>query len=109
MVLEKDLYHLDSSREKLAPMGESRGEYRVLVAESEGKRHIGKPRRRCKDNNKTDLQEEGYGGMEWIYLAQDTDKRRGLVNAVMYLGFHKMRGISWPAENRLASQEGVRK
>jgi len=47
-----------------------------------------------------DLQEVGWGGMGWIYQAQDKDRRQVLVNAVMNL-----RGISWLTENRLASQE----
>jgi hypothetical protein len=66
-------------------MGESRGVYRVLVGNLRGKRRLGKPRRRWEDNIKMDLQEVGYGGMDLIYLAQDTDKRRALVNAVMNL------------------------
>jgi hypothetical protein len=53
-------------------MGESRGVYRVLVAE--GKRALGRPRRRWKDNIKMDLQELGCGGMDWIELAQDRDR-----------------------------------
>jgi hypothetical protein len=51
----------------------------------EGKRPLGRNRRRWEDNNKMDLQEVGYGGMDWIELAQDMDKWRALVNAVMNL------------------------
>jgi hypothetical protein len=50
--------------------------------------------RRWEDNIKMDLQEVGWGGMDWINLAQDRDRWRALVNSVMSLGFHKMCGIS---------------
>jgi hypothetical protein len=54
-----------------------------------------------------DLKEVGWESMDWIYLAQDRDRWRALVNAVIYFWFHKMRGISWLAENRLTSQDGL--
>jgi len=66
---------------------EGRGVYRVLVGKPEGKRPLGRPRRRWEDNNKMDLQELGCGGMDWIELAQDRDRWRALVNAVMNLQF----------------------
>ena len=53
----------------VARMGESRGVYRVLVGKPEGKRLLGRPRRRWEDNIKMDLQEVGCGGMDWIELA----------------------------------------
>ena len=53
----------------VARMGESRGVYRVLVRKPEGKRQLGRPRRRWADNIKMDLQEVGCGGMDWIELA----------------------------------------
>jgi hypothetical protein len=64
-------------------MGEGRGVYRVLVGKPEGKRPLGRIRRRWDDNIKMDLQEMGCGGMDWIELAQDRDRWRALVNAVM--------------------------
>jgi len=66
-------------------MGEERGAYRVLVGKPEGKRPLGRPRRRWVDNIRTDLQEVGCGYMDWIGLAQDRDRWRTLVSAVMYL------------------------
>ena len=66
-------------------MGERRGVYRVLVGKPEGKRPLGRPRCRWEDNIKMDLQEVGCGGIEWIELSQDRDRRRALVNAVMNL------------------------
>ena len=67
----------------VALMGEGRGVYRVLVGKPEGKRPLGRPRRRWKDNIKLDLREVGCGGMDWIELAQDRDRWRAVVNAVM--------------------------
>jgi len=66
-------------------MGERRGEYRVLVGTSEGKRQLARPRRRWEDNIRLDFQEVGCGGTDWIELAQDKDRWRALVNAVMNL------------------------
>ena len=69
----------------MARMGEGRGVYRVLVGKPEGKRSLGRPRRRWEDNIKIDLQEVGYRGMDWMELAQDRDRWRALANAVMNL------------------------
>jgi len=68
-----------------ACMRERRGVYRVLVGKPEGKRPLGRPRHRWEDNINMDLQEVGCGGMGWINLAQDRDRWRALVNAVMNL------------------------
>ena len=66
-------------------MSEERGVYRVLVGKLEGRRPLGRPRRRWVDNNRMDLQEVGCGYMDWIGLAQDRDNLRTLVSAVMNL------------------------
>jgi len=66
-------------------MGEKRGVYRVLVGKPEGKRPLGRPRLRWEDNIKMDLQEVGWEGMERIELAQDGNRWRALVSAVMNL------------------------
>jgi hypothetical protein len=66
-------------------MGEGRGVYRVLVGKPEGKRPLERPRRRWEDNTKSDLQEVGCRGMDWIELAQDRDRWRALVDTVMNL------------------------
>jgi hypothetical protein len=67
----------------VACMGDRRGAYRILVGRPEGRRPLGRPRRRWEDNIKMDLQEVGLGGMDWIDLAQDRDRWRAIVNAVM--------------------------
>ena len=69
----------------MARMEEGRGVHKVLVGKPEGKRPLGRPRRRWDDNTKMDLQEVGCGGMDWIEVAQDRDRWRALVNAVMNL------------------------
>jgi hypothetical protein len=75
-------------------MGEMRGVYRVLAGKPEGKRPLGRPRRRCKDNIKMDLQEVGGSCGDWMELAQDKDGWRTLVGTVWNLRVPKMRGIS---------------
>jgi len=67
----------------ITSMGERRGVYKVLVGKPEGKRPLGRTRRRWEDNIKMDLQEVGCEGMDWIELAQDRDRWRTFVNAVM--------------------------
>ena len=66
-------------------MGEERGMYWVLVGKPEGKGPLGRPRRRWVDNNRMDLQEVGCGHVDWIGLAQDRNRWRTLVSAVMNL------------------------
>ena len=68
----------------VARMGEERGVYRVLVGKPEGRIPLGRPRRRWVDNIRMDLQ-VGCGYMDWIGLAQDRDRWRTLVSAVMNL------------------------
>ena len=69
----------------VARMGEERVVYRVLMGKPEGKRPLGRSRRRWVDNIRMDLQEVGCGYVDWIGLAQDRDKWRTLVSAVMNL------------------------
>ena len=69
----------------VALMGERRGVYRVLVGKPEGKRPMGRPRRRWQDNIKIVLQEVVWRGMDWIDMGQDRDRWRALVIAVMNL------------------------
>ena len=67
----------------VARMGEKRGVYRVLVGKPEGRRPLWRPRCRCLDNIRMDLQEVGCGYMDWIELAQNRDSWWTLVSAVM--------------------------
>jgi hypothetical protein len=70
----------------MAGMGERRGAYRALVGKPEGRRPLGRPRRRREDNIKMDLREVGWRGVDWIDLDQDRDRwRRALVYTVMNL------------------------
>ena len=66
----------------MALMREGRGVHRVLVGKPEGKRSLGRPRRRWEDNINMDLQEVGGGG-DWMELAQVRDRWRALVNTAM--------------------------
>jgi hypothetical protein len=64
-------------------MGEKRNSYRLLVGKPEGKRPLGRPRRRCVDNIRRDLVEVGWGDVVWIDLAQDRNRWRAVVNSVL--------------------------
>jgi hypothetical protein len=66
-------------------MGEERKVYKVLVGKPEGKRPLGRPRRRWEDGIRMDLREIGLGGVDWIRLSQDKDRWRAVVSAVMNL------------------------
>jgi hypothetical protein len=66
-------------------MEETRNAYKILVGKPEGKRPLGRPRRRWVDNIKIDLREIEWDSMDWIELAQDRDQWRALVNTVMNL------------------------
>jgi hypothetical protein len=66
-------------------MGEVSCAYNILVGRPEGRRPLGRPRRGWEDNNKMDLREIGFWDVDWIHLAQDMDRWRALVNAVMNL------------------------
>jgi hypothetical protein len=69
----------------VARMGEGRNVYRILVGRPEKKRPLERPRRRWEDGTKMDLGEIDWGSVEWIHLAQDRDRWRAVVNAVMNL------------------------
>jgi hypothetical protein len=71
--------------EHVARMGEGRKVYRVLMGKPEGKRPLGRPRRRWEDGIRMDLKEIGWGSVDWIQLAQDRNRWRALVNTVMDL------------------------
>ena len=70
----------------VARMGEDRGVQRVLVGKPEGKRPLGRPRRRWEENIKMDLQEVGGGRGDWMDLAQDKDRWRALVGTMRDFG-----------------------
>jgi hypothetical protein len=78
-------------------VSEGRGVNRVLVGKPEGKRTFGRARLRWENNIKMDLQEVGCGGTDWIEVAQDRDRWRALMNAVMNLR------VPYNAENYLTS------
>ena len=80
-----DLYSSPNIVRHVACKGEERAVYRILVGNSEGKSPLGRPRRRWMDNIRMDLQEVGCGYVDWIGLAQDRDRWRTLVSAVMNL------------------------
>jgi hypothetical protein len=71
--------------EHVARMGEERSVYKVLVGKSEGKRPVGRRRNRWEDWIRMDLSETGWGSVDWIQLAQDRDRWRAVVSAVMNL------------------------
>jgi hypothetical protein len=66
-------------------MAEVRGAYNILAGRPEGKRPLGRPRRRWEDNIKMDLREIGFGDVAWIHLAQERDRWQALLNTVMNL------------------------
>jgi hypothetical protein len=92
----RDLYHspsiiriMKSRRMRwvghVSRMGENRNACRLLGGKSEGKRPLGRPKRRCLDNIKIDLGEVGWGDVDWIGLAKDRSRWRALVNSVLNL------------------------
>ena len=80
-------YWTQSLAGHVARMADRRGVYRVSVGKPEGRGPLVRHRHRWKDNIKMDFQEVVCGGMDWIYLAQDRDRWRALVNVVMNLRF----------------------
>jgi hypothetical protein len=85
-------------------MGEKRNVYRLLVGKPEGKRPLGRPRRRWIDNINMDLLEIGLNVVDWIGLAQDRYRWRALVNLVLNLRVPKMLGIYQVAAHLVASR-----
>jgi hypothetical protein len=77
-------FHSENKFEKLVYLvGKDRGVHKMLVGKPEGKRPLGRPRRRWEDNIKMDLQEVGGGGRgDWMELAQDRDRWRALLGTV---------------------------
>jgi len=81
--------------------------YRVLVGKPEGRRPLGRPRRRWKDNIRMDPREVGCGCVDWMELAQDRDRWRAVVNAVMSLRVPRNAGNFLTSCNLLPSQKGL--
>jgi hypothetical protein len=77
--------NIEDQNGHVARIGEKRNEYRLLVGKPEGRRPLGRPRRRWLDNIRMDLVEVGWGDVDWIGLAQDKDRCRALVYEVMNL------------------------
>ena len=75
----------------MARMGQVKAVHRVLEGKPEGKRPLGRPRRRWGDNIKMDLREVGGGFEDWMELVEDRNRWRALVGTVMNLGVPKMR------------------
>jgi hypothetical protein len=74
--------------------GEKMHAYRIFEGKPEGKRPLGRPRRRWANNIKMDLRETELDGMDWIHLTQDRDQWRALVTTARIFGFHKILGSS---------------
>jgi hypothetical protein len=80
------LYAVGNLTPVFEPLAKSlRGAYNILVRRPEGRRPLGRPRRRWEDNIKMDLREIGFGDVDWIHWDQDRDRWRALVNTVMNL------------------------
>jgi hypothetical protein len=79
------LYNAANMCRACSTNGEKRNAYRILVGKPEGKRPLGRLRRRWEDNIRMDFGEIGWGGMDWIDLAQDKDQWSALVNTVINL------------------------
>jgi len=78
----------------VACVGDSKAVYRVVMGRSEGKRPLGRPRRRWVDNIKMNIQEVGWVGVDWLELTQDRYRWRALVNVVRNIRPQKMRVIT---------------
>jgi len=79
----------------VARIGEMRNERNILVRKPEGKRPLGKRRRRWEDNIRMDLREIGRQGVEWMHVVQDRHQWRALLNTAMNFRIPKRWGISW--------------
>jgi hypothetical protein len=86
----------------VAGLGERRKLYRVLLGETEVKGTLERPRRSWEDGIKMDLRGTGWGGVEWIHLAQDMCRWRAVVNSMMKLGFWLHR-VCYPLRSRTAA------
>jgi hypothetical protein len=81
----------------VARMEEKRNAYRLLVGKPEGRRPLGRPRRRWLDNIRMDLVEVGWGDVDWIGLTQNRDRNRALANSVLNLRIPQNAGKLWSA------------